>query len=142
MDENQLELNGLLSKVNKAYCLADQSKQSLVFNQDGAELRITIPEELKQPRVTVVVLEIEDDEAKVINETIQQEENGAINLPIEKCEFAIRRISYNYEEKVTHRWGENTKQGLIWTVNVTKPGDFNVVSEDNGNNEFMYNLII
>ncbi|WP_299668888.1 alpha-L-fucosidase [uncultured Polaribacter sp.] len=142
MDDNQLELTGLLSKVNNAYCLADPSKQSLVFNQDGAVLNITVPEELWQPRVTVVVLEIEDDEAKVIDETLQQKQNGTINLPVAKSEFAIRRISYDYEEKVTYRWGESTKQGLIWTVNVTKPGDFNVVSEDTGNNGFTYNLIV
>lgn len=141
MEKNQVELNGLLSKVNKAYCLADQSKQSLVFEQDGAELSVTVPEKLKQPRVTVVVLEIADQEAKVIDETIQQESNGSLNLPIAKCEFAIRRISYDYDEKVTHRWGENQKQGLIWTVNITKPGKFKVISEDNGDEKLQYELI-
>ena len=142
MEKNQVELSGLLSKVNKAYCLADQSKQALVFKQDGAELSVTVPEKLKQPRVTVVVLEIADQEAKVIDETLQQEANGSIHLPVAKCDFAIRRISYDYDEKVTQRWGENEKQGLIWTVNVKKPGDFAVISEDNGNNNYTYNLIV
>ncbi|KJD36006.1 hypothetical protein PW52_05140 [Tamlana sedimentorum] len=82
-------MNGLLSKVEKGYCLADKSQRALSFNQEEGTLSVTIPDELKQPRVTVVVLEIEDTEAKVIDETIQQEENGAIKLPVSKCEFAL-----------------------------------------------------
>ncbi len=39
--------------------------------------------------------------------------DGVIKLTVAKCEYAIRRISYNYEEKVTHRWGKNTKQGIL-----------------------------
>lgn len=142
MVEDRVQLTGLSSKVNKAYCLADPSKQALTFDQHGAKLSITVPQALKQPDVTVIVVEIEDDEARVIDETIQQKEDGSIHLPVAKCEFAIRRISYDYDEKVTHRWGENSKQGLIWTVNVSKPGRYDVVSEDNGNNVYTYNLII
>ena len=48
-----------------------------------------------------------------MDETLQQESDGVIKLPVAKCEFAIRRISYDYEQQVTYRWGENTKQGLI-----------------------------
>ena len=140
-DKNQVELTGLLSKVKKAYCLADKSKRVLKFSQVNEKLSITIPKELKQPRVTVVVLEIEDQKAKVIDETIQQESNGLIHLPVAKCEFAIRRISYDYDEKVTKRWGENQKQGLIWTVNITKPGKFKVISEENGDEKLQYELI-
>ncbi|WP_372776075.1 alpha-L-fucosidase [Mangrovibacterium sp.] len=140
-EANKVELTGILSKVNKAYCLADLSKQSLAVKQDGAELSVTVPENLKHPQVTVVVLEIADQEAKIIDETIQQEANGRLDLPVAKCEFAIRRISYDYDEKVTHRWGENQKQGLIWTVNITKPGLFKVISEDNGDEKLVYELI-
>ncbi|MDW5290132.1 alpha-L-fucosidase [Formosa sp. PL04] len=139
-ENSKVELKGILSEVTNAYCLADTSKQALSFNQKDENLSITVPNELKQPRVTVVVLEIEDEEAKVINEIIQQEDDGTINLPVAKCEFSIRRISYDYEEQVTHRWGENTKQGLIWTVNITKPGVYNVVSEDNGNDDYVFEL--
>jgi alpha-L-fucosidase len=140
-DQNQAELSGILSKVKNAYCLADQSKQSLAFKQNKEHLTITVPDELRQPRITVVVLEIDDEEARVVDETLQQESDGVIKLPVAKCEYAIRRISYDYEEKVTHRWGENTKQGLIWTVNVTHPGNFRVISEDNGEERLLYNLI-
>lgn len=142
LEENQVELDGILSKVNNVYCLADKSQQPLAFDQDNENLSITLPEELKQPRVTVIVLEIEDVEARVFDETLQQEEDGTINLPVSKCEFSIRRISYDYVKQITHRWGENVKQGLIWTVNVKQPGSFNVISEDTGNDGFMYNLII
>ena len=141
IENNKLELTGLLSKVNKAYCLADQSKRALKFSQNNENLSITVPEELKQARVTVIVLDIADQEAKVIDETLQQESNGAIKLPVSKCEFAIRRISYDYNQQVTIRWGENTKQGLIWTVDVKQPGNFKVISEDTGNEAFIYNLI-
>ncbi|MBU2950929.1 alpha-L-fucosidase [Tamlana agarivorans] len=139
-DKNQVALDGLLSKVTKAYILADTSKQALVFNQEKAHLSVTVPNDLVQPRVTVVVLEIEDEQAKVIDETIQQKTDGSIHLPVSKCEFSIRRISYDYDKKVTHRWGENTKQGLIWTVNVKQPGSFKVISEDSGNDGLIYNL--
>lgn len=141
LDQTQVELTGLLSKVTNAYCLADPSKQSLSFNQENETLSVTVPEALHQPRVTVVVLEIEDEVAKVIDETLQQEEDGSIKLPVSKCEFAIRRISYDYEKEETIRWGENVKQGLIWTVNVDQPGAFKVISEDTGNEGFTYNLI-
>ncbi len=76
-----------------------------------------------------------------VEETLQQESDGIIKLPVARCEYAIRRISYDYEEKVTRRWGENPKQGLIWKVNVTKPGSFRVISEDNGENKLQYELI-
>lgn len=140
-ETNMVELKGILSRVNKAYCLADQSKTALKFDQKNEQLSVTIPEELKQDRVTVVVLEIADQNANVFDETIQQESNGSIKLPVAKCEFAIRRIGYDYNEQVTHRWGESVKQGLIWTVNVTKPGKFKVISEDNGDKKLSYNLI-
>jgi alpha-L-fucosidase len=140
IDKNKVELNGLLSKVNKAYCLADKEKAALAFDQSEEVIKIRIPEELKQEQVTVIVLEIEDEVAKVIDDTLQQEKNGIIKLPVEKCEFEIRRISYNYEEKVTHRWGENEKQGLIWTVYVSQPGVFKIVSEDNADENLQYEL--
>lgn len=140
LEDDQVALKGILSKVTKAYVLADKTQQSLHFEQENENLSVTVPKALRQPRVTVVVLEIEDQVAKVIDETIQQENDGTIKLPVSKCEFAIRRISYDYEKEVTHRWGENIKQGLIWTVNVKKPGVFKVISEDNGNAGFVYSL--
>lgn len=141
LDQNQVELTGLLSKVKNAYCLADKSQKSLVFNQNGENLSVTVPAELHQPRVTVIVLEINDEVARVIDETLQQEADGSIKLPVAKCEFAIRRISYDYDKELTIRWGENVKQGLIWTVNVKQPGTYKVISEDTGNEGFVYNLI-
>jgi alpha-L-fucosidase len=119
----------------------DESKSSLTFTQNKEQLRVTVPGELKQPRVTVVVLELADQVAKVIDETLQQQSDGVIKLPVAKCEYAIRRISYDYENQVTHRWGEDPKQGLIWTVNVSQPGEFKIVSEDNGDERLQYELI-
>jgi len=140
LEENTVELEGLESRVKKAYCLADKSQQALEFKQKKSSLSVSIPDDLKQPKVTVIVLEIDDEEAKVRDETLQQEEDGTIKLPVALCEYAIRRISYDYEKKLTHRWGENTKQGLIWTVNVTRPGTFQLVSEDNGNDKFVFEV--
>jgi len=140
LEENKITLEGILSKVNQAYCLADPDKASLELTQNGAKLTVAVPEKLRQPRVTVVVLDIADEKAKVVDETLQQEADGVIKLPVAQCEFAIRRISYDYEHQVTHRWGENTKQGLIWTVNITQPGEFKVTSEDNGHEQYTYEL--
>ena len=142
LEENEIELTGLLSKVKKAYCLSDASQKSLSFDQDNAELSITVPKALRQPLVTVVVLEIADETAEVIDETLQQKADGRLNLPVAKCEFAIRRISYDYDTQLTHRWGEKTIQGLIWTVIIDQPGTFKVVSEDSGNKTYTYDLIV
>jgi len=140
-ENDKVELTGILSKVTNAYCLADKAKQALVFSQNKENLSVSVPDELKQPRVTVVVLEIAEENAKVVDETIQQQNDGVIKLPVEKCEYAIRRISYDYNKKLTIRWGENTKQGLIWTVNITTPGKYKVISEDTGDEDFKYSLI-
>ncbi|CAA6692165.1 MULTISPECIES: alpha-L-fucosidase [unclassified Lentimonas] len=141
LDQTQVMLDGILSKVTKAYALADSTQQSLEVQQKGAHLSVSIPEEHRQPRITVVVLEMEDEVVRVVDETIQQAPDGAISLPVSQCEFAIRRISYDYEAEVTHRWGENPKQGLIWTVNVTEPGEFAIFSEDSSDNKFVYELM-
>ncbi len=141
LEENAIELEGLLSKVNKAYCLADESQQALEISQKKENLSISVPEELKQPRITVIVLEIKDDEAVVRDETLQQKEDGTIELPVAKCEYTNRRISYDYEEKTTRTWGGQKNQGLVWTVNVTQPGSFQVISEDNGNDVLSYELM-
>jgi alpha-L-fucosidase len=141
LEDEQVELAGVRSKVTNAYCLADPAKQSLQVQQDADRIQVSVPKKLRQPRVTVVVLEIADEVAAVLDETLQQEKDGVIKLPVSRCEFAIRRISYDYEREVTYRWGENTKQGLVWTVNVSKPGSFKVISEDNGNPDYIYELI-
>ncbi len=141
LEDDYVELTGILSKVRNAYCLADPAKQPLEVDQAGDRIRVRLPARLRQPRVTVVVLEIADETAAVADETLQQDQDGVIRLPVSKCEFATRRISYDYERQVTHRWGENTKQGLIWTVNVRRPGAFRVISEDNGDSDYIYELI-
>ena len=140
LEDEQVELEGVLSQVTNAYCLADPEKRSLKVNQKGELISVSVPEILRQERVTVVLLEIADQVALVVDETLQQKEYGIIKLPVSRCEFATRRTSYDYDTQLTHRWGENEKQGLIWTVNVTQPGTFKVISEDTGNNEFTYEL--
>ena len=127
--------------MKKAYCLADPKKRSLNVNQQVQLIRVDVPKELRQEHVTVVVLEIADEVARVIDETLQQEDDGSIKMPVSRCEYAIRRISYDYERQTTLRWSENTKQGLIWTINVTKPGEFKVISEDTGASEYTYELL-
>jgi alpha-L-fucosidase len=140
LDAAQVELKGILSKVNKAYTLADPKKRLLNVNQTKQSLRIDVPESLKQPRVTVVVLEIDDITARVVDETIQQDQTGTIKLPVAKSEYTTRRISYDYEKEATYRWGENQNQGLVWTVNVDAPGRFKIISEDSGMDGFVYEI--
>lgn len=140
LDSERVELAGVLSSVTNAYVLADPARTSLKVKQQGEMIRVHVPENLHQKHVTVVVLEIADEVARVVDETLQQAADGSIKMPAAKCEFAIRRISYDYERQVTERWSENTKQGLIWTVNVTAPGEFTVISEDTGAEDYTYEL--
>lgn len=140
LEEKQVELEGVLSKVKKAYILADREKTPLKVKQKDANIRVTVPENLRQKHVTVVVVEIADEVAKVVDETLQQEKDGSIKLPASRCEFAIRRISYDYKREATVRWSEKEQQGLIWTVNVTEPGTFKLISEDTGAKEFTYEV--
>ncbi|MDF7806337.1 alpha-L-fucosidase [Pontiellaceae bacterium B12219] len=140
LEGNQVELKGLLSKVKKAYCLADPSQKALMFNQKNEHLSVTVPDELKQPHVTVIALELDDEIPQVVDETIQQGEGGSFDLPVAHCEYAVRRISYDYDAQTTRNWGGKTNQGLVWTVNVKTPGIFEVISEDNGDNKLSYEL--
>lgn len=140
LEEKHVELDGLLSQVKNAYCLADTSKTPLKFKQKKSHLRVTVPDSLKQPRVTVVVLEIADQVARVVDETIQQAKDGSIDLPVARCEYAVRRISYNYEEQATANWGGKTNQGLVWTVNIKEPGTFRIFTEDNGDEDLSFEL--
>ncbi|MDQ8183559.1 alpha-L-fucosidase [Pelagicoccus sp. SDUM812005] len=140
LEKGKVELEGLLSKVKNAYCLADTSKTPLKFKQKKSRLSVRVPESLQQPRVTVVVLEIADQVARVVDETIQQAKDGSIDLPVAKCEYAVRRISYDYEEQATANWGGKTNQGLVWTVNVKEPGTFRIFTEDNGDEDLSFEL--
>lgn len=135
------QLQGLLSTVQRAYALADESRRPLKFQQRDQTLTVMIPESLRQPEVTVVVLELADRVARVWDETLQQQADGVIHLPVSRCEFATRRISYDFDKQVTFRWGESPKQGLIWTVDVKQPGVFAVFSEDNCDETLAFELI-
>ncbi|WP_233268044.1 hypothetical protein [Algibacter sp. L3A6] len=120
--------------------MSDIQQKGLSFKQEKDFVKIDVPDSLRDPKVTVVVLDLEDEIAKVVDETLQQQKDGSIVLPVEKCEYKIRRISYDYEEKVTHRWGENPKQGLMWTVNVSQPGIFKIITEDNGDGRLQFEI--
>ena len=140
LEDNTVDLEGLISRVKKAYCLADGTKQALKFKQKKEHLSIVVPEEMHEDRITVVVLEIADEEARVHDEVLQQEEDGRIQLPVALCEYVHRRISYDYDEQVTRHWGGSDHQGLVWTVNISEPGKFQVTSEDNGSEKLSYLL--
>jgi len=141
VEQEKVALDGLLSKVSRAYLLADSSERPLSFVQKDARVSVLVPTAIQQPRVTVVVLETGDEVAQVVDETLQQDSDGTIRLPVAKSEYSIRRISYDYEKQVTHRWGESEKQGLIWSVNVSRPGEFKIYSEDNSDDQLQYELI-
>jgi len=92
MTDNLVQLKGVLSEVKVAYFLSDKSKQALKFDQTNDNINISIPHKLKQPGVNVIVLEIAEEKAHVVDETIQQQKDGIIKLPVERCEFEIRQI--------------------------------------------------
>ncbi|MEM9340951.1 MAG: alpha-L-fucosidase [Bacteroidota bacterium] len=134
-------LEGLLTKVKKAQCLTSSGKEKIKFNQQNEHLSFSVPEALVQKHVTVIELELADEVAKIADETLQQKEDGTINLPVARCEFGIMRIGYNYEREVTHRWGENKKQELIWTVKVNKPmGKYELVCEQTADEALVYSV--
>ena len=138
-----VKLNGLLSKVKNAYCLADTDRKALSFEQNDGELRLQLPRKLVQPHVTVVVLEIDGKDARVADETLVPGSDGTIELPVAKCEYGILRIGYDYKRQVTVRWGENIKQGLIWTVRIDKPlGKYKLISEQTGDTTLQYAVTV
>lgn len=59
----EFEVPGLLSKVNRAYLLADP--QNLKFTQGDDRVRLMLPKEAPDPIASVVCLEIADAQAKV-----------------------------------------------------------------------------
>lgn len=142
-DEGIVKLDGLLTKVNKAFVLTDSEKRPLEFRQSKESFELDLPSEGLEPRVTVVVLEMDEEQARVADETIRPRADGSISLPVSNCEYEIARIGYDYEKKVTVRWGENVKQGLIWTLRIEKPlGACKVFAEQTGDETLTYELSV
>lgn len=71
-------VHGLQSKVTKAYLLADPKKKELPFEQQGEELKITLPAKQPDPLASVVVVELADQTPKTSSPSLQdQQKRGA-----------------------------------------------------------------
>jgi alpha-L-fucosidase len=140
MPKNSVNMQGLLTKVTKAYNLADKEKKALSFTQNKGVLNVSLPTSYVDNKYPgVIVLEIDSDKAQVFDETIVAQADGTLELPVAKSEFSSLRIGYNPKKKVTHRWGEtNNNRDIIWTIRLNEPAAFNIITEQTGDNKITY----
>ena len=117
-------LEGLISKVKKAYLLSDKSKKALIFKEftnsanEHHRLKLELPKQAPDKVVSVIVLELDED-AKVEN-TICQEANKTVLLSA-----ALAQATKNGKPFKLKNWTE-TEVNLKWTFNVEIPGTYQV----------------
>jgi hypothetical protein len=129
--ERPFALNGLRSKVRKAYLLEDPGKE-LVFEQatdrsmGGGRLTVELPAKAPNSFVSVVVLDIDGD--AMADNTLMQRENGDIILEPHRAEFhkgsADSTLTIS-RSGVTTNWSD-ADDSLSWEFIVTAPGTFQV----------------
>lgn len=111
---NQIDLNGMLTKVDKVHVLG--TTKTVKFKQDGRFLTIDLTDVEKKELATPIVVEYKDSKL-IIDETISQSLENNIRLD---------RISSTY-----------SKDELMssWQFKVHTPGKFkiNIISNEKGN---------
>ena len=125
-------LEGLKSKVKKAYLLSDPEKK-IVFkdlynkNYRHHRLQLYLPAEVPDKVLSVVVLEIEGDAE--VEQFITQQVSEKIVLPgvLAKAtnEGKDVKINFNGRGGGADRWIENGTQ-LVWNFTIEKPGNFKI----------------
>lgn len=75
------EVHGLKSKVAKVYLLADPEKKGMPFEQQGEDLKITLPEKQPDPLASVIVVEIADQTPQTSSLSLKDQEKLSANQP-------------------------------------------------------------
>jgi len=128
--KGEFVLYGLKNKVQKVYLLA--SGKPLEFQQrhddklDLYELRIGVPHEMPDPRVTVIVLEIEG-KAEMQQDIMQQPDDKVI-LPAFAAEIhsTAARPKLHFDPMGVATGWTDASEWLSWRVRLFRPGRYRV----------------
>jgi alpha-L-fucosidase len=127
--QKDLTLYGLLSKVQRAYLVADHS--ALRFTQSGDKdrdhswLRLSLPVQAPDPNDSVVALEIAGKTE--VDPMLQEQPDGSVTLPaylgeLHKSAGSQARLD---SRGVMERW-TNAQDWIDWSFKVRNPGSFDV----------------
>lgn len=123
--QGQIELRGLKNAVKRAWPLGDPERKALEITRGDGLLRIALPAEPPDKRVSVVALEIEGQAE--IDSAPRQAPDGSIALPASAA--AIHGKAARYESggaKDNIGYWSNAADWVSWEFVLAKPGTFEV----------------
>ncbi|WP_019026071.1 alpha-L-fucosidase [Colwellia piezophila] len=126
------EIDGLLSRVKKAYLLADENKDSLSINQQGRSLQITLPATIKAETITVLALSLDETPIRIADQTMQALDNN-FKLPVKLSYINSLRFGYDKKNDASFHWTHNG-QIMSWHINISVPGRYQIFSEQAADN--------
>lgn len=126
------DIDGLLSRVESAYLLADENRQLLSINQEGRSLQVTLPKEIKAEAMTVLALSLDSSALRIADQTIQAFDN-VFELPVKLSHINSLRFGYDQENDASFHWTHNG-QAMTWNINISVPGLYKVFSEQAADN--------
>lgn len=121
---NGLRLGGIRNRVLRAYCLADQSRTELEFEQAYDEelelhtLEIRLPDEPADQYVSVVALELEGEND--FDRTLTQMPDGVFQLEVPHAKISLVR-------EADEEAGIPVIRGAEWTFKLVKPGTYELL---------------
>jgi len=129
--KGEFVLYGLKNKVSRAYLLADKSKMLKVSQRhdrklDNYELRVSVPPRAPDPRVSVLVLEI-DGNAQAETGILQQPD-GTIKLEAFRAEVHSERSSprLRFDPRGIAAGWRDAGEWLSWQAKILRPGEYDV----------------
>ena len=118
----------IANKVTKSYLLANSAQALSVKTTGDTGVTLTVPAEAPDANATVIVLEIDGAPQVVASmPTLKQAADGTLTLKATDAEItgnAQLETKAGNEQNIGH-W-TSTHDFVEWTVNVTKPGSFDV----------------
>ena len=127
--QQELEIYGLRSKVERAYLMANHSALRVVQKDDKANdytsLTLTLPAQAPDPSDSVIVVEISGNTG--VDPTLQQQPDRTVTLPaylgeLHKSSGSEARLD---TRGVMERWF-SARDWLEWSFKVNHPGAFDV----------------
>jgi alpha-L-fucosidase len=116
--DGKLVIDGLRSKVKKAYLLADRDS-SLKVTQKGMDTIVTVPTSPADPYLTVVAVEIEDNKPRIIQPFVAADKEGVINLTAEEAFSRGHYSRESYKSLYSDTWRS-------WDFRIKAPAAFDV----------------